>query len=792
MTVETFSQPKKTMGKTKAKGGGKGGKAAAAPKCTCTHLYECSCGNRPERPSRGHRWDGETQQWGGKGHKQKGASGQISSKSAEATTTAVGKTTVAQWQRLPTQLLDEVTKREGRPRPKYKSIGSYKYRVIVQDAKVARRGTDHDLILVPREACGNDEQARQEAALLALLHLTPSIPHERKLPEPYKTTWLHAVKAAKETTKNKPAGRVPDNNRKPEAQGQGSNGEGTTGVRTGGVRTGGAKVSTGLAMGNTFVSRADKRRQQDQKRQERNRRIQKHEAVRVANRDHQVFLSAQMRKRIETLLRGDPIQWDEKDDDDNDEDEDDDDLKAYVVERLHTEGFTRSQAKKSFSEVQSGVLSAPSEEQWDGVYDECLQWLCIHLDEDQLPEGFDPRGRTLDVIVAGEKSTKQTDVPPAIQHLSSTYGITIPEASSLSKRVDSGEGAVDFLLWKALCSKAATALTTQSENVDHAQCMELAGDELEALQAIFPPEECQVNRQEGTTTVKISLSSSDDKQKLELCITTRDGIYPAVHVDRILICGKWSKPHHGVAVHIKLIQFLSELPLEDPMMYELFGKAQELLQEAEDGELKPVTLASSAEKAPTQAKPKAQQVQGKAPSNARPARKRRPRQRSPFWSLPPRKTPKATAFPELDANIRRQRGSLPAAKARQDFLQAMKKSEESGRVVLVTGDTGCGKTTQIPQFILEEAPDYAKIVVAQPRRLAATGVAARVANERGESQPGSGSVGYVVRGDVAMCNNTRLMFCTTGVLLRQLQSEGALDSVTHIIVGKFTSIFLWG
>ena len=64
---------------------------------------------------------------------------------------------------------------------------------------------------------------------------------------------------------------------------------------------------------------------------------------------------------------------------------------------------------------------------------------------------------------------------------------------------------------------------------------------------------------------------------------------------------------------------------------------------------------------------------------------------------------------------------------------------------------GCGKTTQIPAFLLEEFPLDAKIVVAQPRRLAATGVAARVANERGEDRPGIGSVGYVVRGDTAIC-----------------------------------------
>jgi ATP-dependent RNA helicase DHX57 len=69
-------------------------------------------------------------------------------------------------------------------------------------------------------------------------------------------------------------------------------------------------------------------------------------------------------------------------------------------------------------------------------------------------------------------------------------------------------------------------------------------------------------------------------------------------------------------------------------------------------------------------------------------------------------------------------------------------------------------------------------------RLAATGVASRVAVERGENQVGVGSVGYSVRGDSKNCESTRLMFCTTGVLLRQLQSQGALENISHIIVDE--------
>ncbi|WFD27013.1 RNA helicase [Malassezia nana] len=137
------------------------------------------------------------------------------------------------------------------------------------------------------------------------------------------------------------------------------------------------------------------------------------------------------------------------------------------------------------------------------------------------------------------------------------------------------------------------------------------------------------------------------------------------------------------------------------------------------------------------------------------------------------------------------RAALPAHAAAASVLETVR----AHRVVLIAGETGCGKTTQVPQFLLDEAinegcASLCSIVVTQPRRVSAMGVAARVAAERGESLErgvaDDALVGYAIRGERHASRACRLLFTTTGVLLRRMASgsDPELRSVSHVIVDE--------
>ena len=132
--------------------------------------------------------------------------------------------------------------------------------------------------------------------------------------------------------------------------------------------------------------------------------------------------------------------------------------------------------------------------------------------------------------------------------------------------------------------------------------------------------------------------------------------------------------------------------------------------------------------------------------------------------------------------INAQRRDLPVAQFRDEIVQTV----ANNRVTLIKGETGCGKSTQVAQFLLESFIDkkqaaHFNAVVSQPRRISAISLAERVANERGEDV--GETCGYNVRFDNATPRPYgSIMFCTVGVLLRMM--ENGLRGISHVIIDE--------
>ncbi|KAG8529962.1 uncharacterized protein KY384_005443 [Bacidia gigantensis] len=149
------------------------------------------------------------------------------------------------------------------------------------------------------------------------------------------------------------------------------------------------------------------------------------------------------------------------------------------------------------------------------------------------------------------------------------------------------------------------------------------------------------------------------------------------------------------------------------------------------------------------------------------------------WSL-------AYANDERFVDFRSKKAEMPMNQYKEEVLRQVNENEYS----IIVGATGSGKTTQVPQILLENMiaegnGGYCNIICTQPRRIAATSVARRVAAERGEGL--EETVGYKVRFDAKLSRRSgSINYCTTGILLRQLQhaADKTMDDVSHLVIDE--------
>ena len=122
-----------------------------------------------------------------------------------------------------------------------------------------------------------------------------------------------------------------------------------------------------------------------------------------------------------------------------------------------------------------------------------------------------------------------------------------------------------------------------------------------------------------------------------------------------------------------------------------------------------------------------------------------------------------------------------------DALPALRAALANRRMAVLQAPPGAGKTTRVPLDMLAHADALGlttgRILMLEPRRLAARGAAERMADTLGEAV--GHTVGYRMRGDTAVSANTRIEVVTEGILTRLIQSDPSLDGIAALIFDEF-------
>ena len=140
--------------------------------------------------------------------------------------------------------------------------------------------------------------------------------------------------------------------------------------------------------------------------------------------------------------------------------------------------------------------------------------------------------------------------------------------------------------------------------------------------------------------------------------------------------------------------------------------------------------------------------------------------------------------------IQQQRQFLPVYSVRDDLLNIIRENN----IVIIVGETGSGKTTQLTQYLMEDGyTNYGMVGCTQPRRVAAVSVAKRVSEEVADSTPPEkraekdelgGTVGYAIRFEDQTSDHTLLKYMTDGVLLRESLRDPDLNKYSCIVMDE--------
>ncbi|XP_057836975.1 DExH-box ATP-dependent RNA helicase DExH1 isoform X1 [Cryptomeria japonica] len=454
-----------------------------------------------------------------------------------------------------------------------------------------------------------------------------------------------------------------------------------------------------------------------------------------------------------------------------------------------------------------------------------LDWLMLNVPENQLPFKFAPKASkaSVQVLINGNyESSKRFPVEKKSVEYLQEYGYGLEDCMvALSEASGDEDIALHRLFMQLQIVEGKIPLNSYNRLKNRNELQELRSEELVALKSIFGEEAISLSLELFEFNINLTQTSL---MPLEMEVKVIPGINYPFEIPIVTFRG----PNLSSKLLLQLTKEVGERAVElvgSQMIYELFCVAAELAdslivkhslekQISETNCMDRVMFPSDSKKYlktfltnpfkdnfTTLEKSHKSVVtssyrppplrhgysDGKLPKHDKPItmseHTQSPQENYQNISLQMKKEWDFLQTSHMHSEIWATRKKLPAFQKKTIVLSAVRNSS----VTIICGQTGCGKSTQVPQYLLEEYIDrgsgcFCNIICTQPRRVSAIGLAERVARERGE-MPGE-TVGYSIRLESCQSSRTRILFCTTGVLLRRLLSDPDLHDVTHVIVDE--------
>jgi ATP-dependent RNA helicase DHX57 len=410
--------------------------------------------------------------------------------------------------------------------------------------------------------------------------------------------------------------------------------------------------------------------------------------------------------------------------------------------------------------------------------EESLEWLLIHVPEDDLPRWALPEGYVAGISMASSNLKREG----AIKRLAEA-GYSMDLCKQILDIHQDDEGKAAEALQVILMSSGKSAGTAPAEvdsSLDEGKNLDTLWDEeLSSLESVFGDKYSRLSH--DVCKVQINPANRGNDQPLQASIQIRRSSNYPYSVPIISIIAQLPAYIRLSIIKMALTHATENLLGEQMIFFLVDWVEQSFYRVVErPGKLREVSAAASTvSEVPSPMRRRSQRA-----SKHPPAIK---------WIANPR-SKEAWANRQADPRLQSmmaQRRTLPAWEMRQEVIDIV----NNNQVTIISGETGSGKSTQSAQFILDDLysrgfGEVTKIICTQPRRISALGLADRVSEERG-SNVGQ-EVGYIIRGESKATSSTKITFVTTGVLLRRLQTSGgssddvvaSLANVSHVIIDE--------